>query len=523
VEEADGGRDDDGGNNEPDSRGGAEAQNALHDFHESARKLFSVTTPGVAGREMEMALQLVTYSPLAHSIMARLQRPIPTAIHTSKNIIVQPFTYIPALHIVFPGVGMLQQLRKPSRWALALTEAPTAAEYAVADDIGHFYGIDLLRGLAAIAILVWHYQHFFLTAPVTDSPPINHQAEPGYWLLWPLYEHGFWAVQLFWIISGFVFAHVYAGRITGAAAFASARFARLYPLHFITLIAVAILQSLSQRLTGHYQIVPINDAYDFTLNLLFISGWGFQHGLAFNIPIWSVSIEIAIYFVFFLMATRVMSLGFAIPLAVMTICGIVMNVGTPLWYFALCGFFFYLGVATFLFLLRFKRNTIAVLVVAGFSLAVFAALVRRGDAVNDNFQNANGFLFVPAVLIVGWLEFANPFRRTIRPLKWVGDATYSTYLWHFPMQVTILLVFTYCGLSRAIFYNWITLIVWVVGVVLLAHASYRCVEVPLQRLSKRLLRDAADAPLRQITMRDMRARQQNQSSAENCHDDEPAL
>jgi hypothetical protein len=30
VEEADGGRDDDGGNNEPDGRGGAEAQNALH-------------------------------------------------------------------------------------------------------------------------------------------------------------------------------------------------------------------------------------------------------------------------------------------------------------------------------------------------------------------------------------------------------------------------------------------------------------------------------------------------------------
>jgi hypothetical protein len=85
----------------------------------------------------------------------------------------------------------------------------TAAEFARADRIGHFYGIDLMRSLAALTILVWHYQHFYMTAGVgfrEESANIDRTVQPFYSLLFPLYEYGFWAVQAFWAISGFVFA-----------------------------------------------------------------------------------------------------------------------------------------------------------------------------------------------------------------------------------------------------------------------------------------------------------------------------
>ena len=43
-----------------------------------------------------------------------------------------------------------------------------------------------------------------------------------------------------------------------------------------------------------------HDFYHFVLQFFFISSWGFEDGPSFNGPIWSVSIEIFIYGIFFL-------------------------------------------------------------------------------------------------------------------------------------------------------------------------------------------------------------------------------
>jgi len=73
----------------------------------------------------------------------------------------------------------------------------------------HFNALDLSRLLAACAVLFWHYQHFFV-------PPVDFQfhvarakVSPLYHELWWLYDYGHVAVQYFWAVSGFVFAHVY--------------------------------------------------------------------------------------------------------------------------------------------------------------------------------------------------------------------------------------------------------------------------------------------------------------------------
>ena len=79
------------------------------------------------------------------------------------------------------------------------------------------------------------------------------------------------------------------------------RFARLYPLHFATLIIVLILQIINLNTISNFQIYFINDLFHFFLNLFFISSWGFEQGYSFNGPIWSISIEIIIYFLFFVL------------------------------------------------------------------------------------------------------------------------------------------------------------------------------------------------------------------------------
>ena len=92
-------------------------------------------------------------------------------------------------------------------------------------------------------VLFWHYQHFFVP-PVERHFNVNRAIQPWYETLGWLYNHGHTAVQYFWAVSGFVFAHVYLADANYKARFWPARIARLWPLHLLTLCLMAILQGI---------------------------------------------------------------------------------------------------------------------------------------------------------------------------------------------------------------------------------------------------------------------------------------
>jgi peptidoglycan/LPS O-acetylase OafA/YrhL len=95
------------------------------------------------------------------------------------------------------------------------------------------YSLDALRGVGALAIVVWHWQHFYAIGG-TWAAGWSRAAEPLYPFLKPFYEEGWVAVDLFFAVSGFVFFWLYlepvARREIGAGTFARQRFSRLYPL-----------------------------------------------------------------------------------------------------------------------------------------------------------------------------------------------------------------------------------------------------------------------------------------------------
>src|SRR5690606_34065506 len=74
---------------------------------------------------------------------------------------------------------------------------------------------------------------------------------------------------------------------------------RLYPLHLLTLLLVGGLQWVVIKLQGHSFVYPQNDIYHFVLNVFFASAWGLQKGFSFNASIWSVSVEVLLYTLFF--------------------------------------------------------------------------------------------------------------------------------------------------------------------------------------------------------------------------------
>src|SRR5579862_422893 len=134
---------------------------------------------------------------------------------------------------------------------------------------GRSHTLDALRGLAALAVVMWHWRHFGYDGTVAGH--IDVAQFPASHALRFFYEQGGKAVSLFFVISGFVFYWLYARRVASAGIgpqeFALLRFSRLYPLHLATLLFVAALQPPYLSVTRSSLIYAYHHSTHFLVNL----------------------------------------------------------------------------------------------------------------------------------------------------------------------------------------------------------------------------------------------------------------
>lgn len=358
-----------------------------------------------------------------------------------------------------------------------------------------YHSVDILRGLAALSILVFHADHFIRGGGTLDRPEWVLDQIWVLQLLEPLRRYGGLAVMLFWMISGFVFMNIYADTRPSARTFWVNRFSRLYPLHLVTLLLIAAIQLVAMSQLGHSLIYGLNDAYHFVLQLFFASEWGLQQGRSFNGPIWSVSVEILIYAVFYLFVRFVRIslllnglalLGFAILFRL-----------APGNLIVLCGVFFFSGMMVYGVYSRIPAEARM-----GWALAAVAmlALLVAGLAVIGPDRFPLSLWLIP---IFGLTLFALAVSETSARmgtaygrLRFVGDITYSTYLWHSPLQMLFLVGAGFGWWSLEIAFNSAFMIGYILFVAFFAYGSFLWLERPAQRwLRKRLLARSKPADL----------------------------
>lgn len=343
----------------------------------------------------------------------------------------------------------------------------------------NFYSVDFLRGIAALSVVVFHFKNFGggggdLARPASMLDDVSLLQ----WLE-PIRQHGSLAVMAFWAISGFVFMNVYAGKRPDGGSFFIRRFARLYPLHFVTLIAVALLQFAAVASLGHSIIYHDNDVWNFGLHLFMASEWGLQHGQSFNYPIWSVSAEVLIYAVFWAFA-RHMPLNlvrlFLIWLAFQLLA---MLPGTGL--IILCGVYFFGGAIGYsVYRLWDERRQLTLLLFGALGLAASVVLGLAGG----HFDVPLTAWLLPAICSILLLLVAAEniwlgsfFRRT----RTVGDITYSSYLWHSPLQILILLGAGWGLWSVDSLFSDSFFVFYLALVCLVSFLSFQRIERPAQR------------------------------------------
>jgi peptidoglycan/LPS O-acetylase OafA/YrhL len=351
----------------------------------------------------------------------------------------------------------------------------------------YFNCIDAVRVLAALAVVVFHYHHFYLADQMARPDIPARSSFPYASLLGPLFAYGHMAVELFWVISGFVFTHVYLRAPTTLGRFAMTRFARLYPLHFATLLIVMILQWVSLNYVGHWQIYGNNTTRYFLFQLILGSHWtNLSLGLSFNGPIWSVSLEIGAYFLFFFALATLRRFRVWAALALVSLCwGLRVWPGTTLPLIQMgvftCAGYFFCGVTLYFVFSRFAARPAYLVGIAGcFAAAGLVSLtpMLRGWT-EATFSCA-------VVLLAGLLDMR--LGEAGSKLRSVGNISYSLYLIHVPLQMGVLLsADVFFGGTRAFAMHPLTLPAYLIGSICCAIWAFRYFERPAGRYCRQWL------------------------------------
>ncbi|MCW1403885.1 acyltransferase [Novosphingobium sp. MW5] len=277
------------------------------------------------------------------------------------------------------------------------------------------YGLDALRGIAAMLVVLLH---------------IHHQtgALAGF-------DRGYLAVDLFLVLSGYVMARCYEHRMAGGmtlAAFMKARMKRLWPT-----IAIGVIMGLGPMLGT----MPASTAIFMTaLALLFIPYLsGDQPIFPASLPMWSLFFEVianaAHHLVFRRMGSRSLIVATAACMAFMLAYAPSANVGSTSDDFWM-GFPRLLGdYMTGILIWRLVgerqlvRGEVGLVLLPSAVLAT--SLVPAGSGWAD-------FLFVYLCCPLIVLSGLAPLRHFRKPLVWLGDISFPLYAVHYPVLLTAL-------------------------------------------------------------------------------------
>ena len=345
---------------------------------------------------------------------------------------------------------------------------------------GKMLGLELVRFACAMAVLLWHYQHFY---QVAGSPTLIRADEPLYGALSLLYEYGQFGVQLFWGISGFIFFWKYgaaiADRMVSGSRFFWLRFSRLYPLHIVTLLLIAALQPVHQALAGHPFVYPDNNLPNFLLNLGMATHWGAPAAFSFNGPIWSVSAEVFVYALFFLLVRMFGTSAWLIGGAIVTSIG-AMLIGVESPALVCAGYFFAGGAAARLLLGSTAQGDVGGprFVAAAMLVTVLGCAWWTGVLGEPAVLPFTLMLAVPPMLFLAAQDWPIP-ERWETPIQAAGNLTYSSYLCHFPLQLILAIAAAASGRVLPVASPWF-LIAYLGTTLVVARLVYQRFERPAQ-------------------------------------------
>jgi len=341
---------------------------------------------------------------------------------------------------------------------------------------GRLAELDLLRFLAALAVLAFHYLVAY--ASVWGDRPA--ELFPA---LAPIAGLGILGVELFFVISGFVILMTVWGR--GLGAFARSRLVRLYPAYWLSLIAVAALYGL----TGVKALDPKLSTGGYLVNATMLQRL-FKVGDASGVY-WSLWAELRFYFLITILVVAGVTYG-----RVLAFCGVWLVaalgaelLGDPVLNEILMpryAPYFVAGMSLYLVHRRGSAWLPWIYVVASYGMSLHAALERvHGRIERAGFRNmpvtdTSVIITVTLIYVVMALVALGVLRMRSRPaLTALGATTYPLYLFHSVIAAALI------PLMTGALPPWATALVTTAAALVISYAVHVAAERPVQRAFRR--------------------------------------
>ncbi|EMH4032091.1 glucans biosynthesis protein [Klebsiella oxytoca] len=337
--------------------------------------------------------------------------------------------------------------------------------------------LDGLRGIFALTVALSHY----------------FGSQLG-WHNYP-FQNAYISVDFFFILSGFVLAHVYGIAIASGSMsnskFIFYRFARMYPLHIASMVAVGIIYWVSQR--G----LPFEEPlFSGVANIFLLQNMGFVSGWSWNDPSWSISVEfwVSVFFVpWFIqrVKTNVLLLISLMCYASLYIAYGSLMVGHEIMYGIVTSGFIrcIAGVALGISICRMAQwlpsrelNNGQSFILGSVDLLLFAVIINLVYQTTP--VGKLSFLPIPLIALL-MLSLANSnswFHKVIgnKVAVWLGDVSYSVYLIHTPIILIMGAILPSINLSFTT-----KLIIFIVFTLVLSQIVHRYFERPCYERLKR--------------------------------------
>lgn len=344
----------------------------------------------------------------------------------------------------------------------------------------NLYYSKVLTWFSSFVIVLFHYSLWFGLDSYEENILIDYLIRRK--------EYGANFVYLYWAITGYIFISIYYSKNTIVLKkFLINIFARYYPLHFLTLIVVLIIQFLNLNIYGKTQFGYSNDWYHFILHLFFASDWGFQNNLSFNAPIWFMSTLIPI-FIFFSITFKFL-IKFKYIFSIFTMIffyyfvPFIFGVQKSIFNLLACFFYFYLGITIFFICYFNKKNKkkLQILSIFGILISIFSLNYRNTFLLEYINLIPSTVLLFSSLIILCQSSYIK-LNKSFKVIKTLINTSYSIYLWHFPLQLTFIITFSYLNISLELFKNFFYFLIFLVTLLIISIISSKKIEKPCKKL-----------------------------------------
>lgn len=347
----------------------------------------------------------------------------------------------------------------------------------------HVYlNLDALRGVAAICVMLYHFSPFISGGKVLAS--------------------SYLAVDLFFLLSGFVIAHAYDRKIEsgmGFGTFLSIRLIRLYPLYLAgTLLGFFYLIVKNRLVPTEY--LPVSDiAVMLTTGMLFIPLVSDAYHTIFplNPASWSLFFELLVnigyFLLFFVLSKRGMAVVIAGSLALLILAALAAGTldlgmtgktiasGLP----RVC-FSFFLGVLMCRSMARYQARL--GLLQRGFwveislVLTVLVFAVAPAGGMRPVYDLICVVLLFPAIVVIAAVA---PTRQSFsKSYGWLGRISYPIYIIHTPLLMIIAGAGKAASIDPFANHPWFGLVM-ALAVIVIADIATRIFDEPVRRYLQR--------------------------------------